>query len=245
MVNKILRTSRGSMVILLSLLTFVGPGQASEEAPSEFIFKFVIRGLVNTDATTGAVLQPPTFTINGPGFAPIVRFSGEILDYKSRFLKRATLRGAQIQFELAQAGDPAYVSRFTCLTDDGEGCRIEFNDGSVLVADADIQLDGRLITGIIPPAAPDAMPTDSPWGFVPNNSFDPATGVLPQRILGCGGLRGHDTEGGRFAGMVGSICFNGTFNVPTNNQGIDFSRPLTGGSNCTITMHHPAKLINP
>ena len=37
--------------------------------------------------------------------------------------------------------------------------------------------------------------------------------------------------------MVGSVCFNGIFNVDTNNP-----MNLTGASKCTITMHTP---INP
>lgn len=56
--------------------------------------------------------------------------------------------------------------------------------------------------------------------------------------MGCGGLKDISGEG-KFAGMVGSICFNGVFNLPdlTGGHGLPI---LTGGSNCTITMHTPA-----
>jgi hypothetical protein len=72
------------------------------------------------------------------------------------------------------------------------------------------------------------------WGPVfKSPAFDP-TGVAPIRILGCGGLK--ETSGqGKYAGMVGSICFNGTLNFSAADPLV-----LTGGSKCTITLHTPA-----
>jgi hypothetical protein len=199
--------------------------------PIEYLIKFDIVG-----EHTGFVGDPPNlspiFTIGGPGFSTITTSSGEILDSMVPGLERAVLSNAQITFTAPQAGDPAYVSRFTCLSDNGNGCRIEFTDGSVLEADPEIFLEGRLIGGIDPTTG-----MGSPWGFVPSDKFDPLMGVFPQRIMGCGGLRG---TAGPLNGTVGSICFNGTFNVPVTPEGtIDLGRPLTGGSNCTITLHHP------
>ena len=194
--------------------------------PFDYLIKFDIVGNFSGVTPYGS----PIFTIGGPGYSTINTRSGEVLDIESPNRKVASLSNAQITFVQPQQGDAAYVSRFTCLTDNG-GCRIELQDGSVLVADPEIGLDGRLLGGT------DQFGNPSPWGFVPNDKFDPATGIFPQRIIGCGGLRG---IAGPLAGTVGAICFNGTFNVPVSPEGIDISRPLTGGSNCTISMHHPA-----
>jgi len=41
---------------------------------------------------------------------------------------------------------------------------------------------------------------------------------------------------GKYAGMVGSICFNGVLNfTPASPES------LTGSSKCTITLHTPAQ----
>jgi hypothetical protein len=193
--------------------------------PIVYLIKFDITGNYS-----GAPYGSPVFTIAGPGYSTVNTRSGEILDIKLPWRQVASLSNAQITFVLPHEGDPAYVSRFTCLTANG-GCRVELKDGSVLVADPEVSLDGRLVGGMDPTTG---MP--SPWGFVANDKYDPATGIFPQRILGCGGLRGVE---GPLTGTVGSICFNGTFNVPVTPTGIDISRPLTGGSNCTIALHHP------
>lgn len=195
--------------------------------PISYLIKFDITG--NFSGMVSPEIPSPVFTISGPGYATINTRSGQILDYKAPWLKVASLSNAQITFVQPQANDPSYVSRFTCLTANG-GCHIQLKDGSVLEADPEVRLDGRLVGGM------DQNGMPSPWGFVPNDKYDPVNGVMPQRILGCGGLRGVE---GPLKGTVGSICFNGTFNVPVGAGGIDISRPLTGGSNCTITLHHP------
>ena len=127
--------------------------------------------------------------------------------------RSATLEGAQITFAGAPT-DP--IVPFTCLPG---SCKITFNDGSVLVSDAGVPLQGRAI---------------KMWGpVVASRDFDP-NGVFPTRILGCGGLK--EIAGkGKLAGMVGSICFNGVLNFNANNPSV-----LTGSSDCTITMHTPA-----
>lgn len=223
----IIRLFAKSILTSLFFVMFSMQGvQAAEQVePIDFLIKFDITGTFSGVTQYGS----PIFTISGPGYSTIGTSNGEILDSKIPGLKRASLSNAQITFVQSQPTDPAYVSRFTCLSENG-GCRIEMPDGSVLVADPEVLLDGRLVGGT------DQAGNPSPWGFIPNDNFDPANGVFPQRILGCGGLRGIE---GPLAGTVGSICFNGTFNVPVGPNGIDVNRPLTGGSNCTISLHHP------
>lgn len=185
----------------------------NQEEPIEFLIKFVITG-------TPSVNNPGVFDVNGPGFATVIASSGEIFDDTPPSLKRADLSGAQITFGAPQPGDHPAIQRFTCLP---STCTITFDDGSVLVADNNVPLDGRLVTAPL-------------WGFVGNSDLDfNPPGVFPQRIVGCGGLQGIS---GPLAGTVGSICFNGVFNIP-GDLGVNPNAVLTGGSNCTITLHHP------
>jgi len=158
----------------------------------------------------GQPTQTGSFIINGPGYAAITTSTGTVLDNKNPGLVRARLSGAEIAFE-GRLTDP--VVNFTCLSN---SCRIEFDDGSVLTSDSvNLPLQGR-VAGV--------------YGPINNGNLTPSS--TPIRILGCGGLKG---IAGPMNGMVGSICFNGTFNVP------DFQTnfALTGGSNCTIVMHTP------
>lgn len=153
-----------------------------------------------------SMANPGAFTIGGPGYASITTSSGAVLDNKNPGLQIATLEGAEIQL-LGAPTDP--VVNFTCLSN---SCRISLKDGSVLTSDPDnLPLQGRLA---------------NIYGTMDNNE-----GHIPVRILGCGGLNG---IAGPMQGWVGSICFNGTFNV----EGLQLGQ-LTGGSNCTITMHDP------
>ncbi len=162
---------------------------------------------------TGTPNQDGTFTISGPGFRPLMNWKGEILDFTHPILKIGRLSGAQVAFSGDLMNDP--VIPFTCLQNT---CTIEIG-GSVLTSDAGVPLDGK------------AVPM---WGPVINNDFNPDGSSTPIRILGCGGLK--DISGkGKFANMVGSICFNGVFNLPDFQSNFT----LTGGSNCTITMHTP------
>jgi len=159
----------------------------------------------------GQPTGPGSFTVGGPGYATITTSSGEILDNKVPGLQVATLTNAQIQMT-DPLNDPDGIVDFTC---NPGTCNITLNDGSVLVSDVNLPLSGR-------------MPMM--YGTMENDE-----GNLPVRILGCGGLNGIK---GPMKGMVGSICFNGVFNVQDFFNG-STNPSLTGGSNCTITMHKP------
>ena len=229
-INKLITTFLMLTLFNISMLPIVNADEESEVVPQVEPISYLIKFDITGNYTNVTEYGSPIFTVGGPGYATINTSSGEVLATKIAGLKVASLSNAQITFVMPHQGDPAYVSRFTCLTSNG-GCRIELKDGSVLVADPNVSLDGRLVGGMDPSTG---MP--SPWGFVPNDKYDPANGIFPQRILGCGGLKG---IAGPLKGTVGSICFNGVFNVPVDASGIDLTRPLTGGSNCTITLHHP------
>lgn len=56
------------------------------------------------------------------------------------------------------------------------------------------------------------------------------TGKMALRMAGCAGLRANDE--GAYAGKVGTLCLNGTFNFEQNFNG-------HGVSNCTIAIHDP------
>jgi hypothetical protein len=128
--------------------------------------------------------------------------------------KTADLSGGQIIFSGAPT-DP--VINFTCIPG---SCTLTLEDGAVITSDAGVPLDGRAV---------------NMWGPVINSpDFDPQNGIMPIRIMGCGGLK--EIAGkGKAAGMVGSICFNGALNFNQN----DFTQ-LSGSSKCTITLHTPA-----
>ena len=218
-----MQTTQKFQNILLSAalgisLAYAGIVQAKGELadqqiePVELLVKFNITGQF-TGMTAGGL---PIYTVGGPGFAAITTPSAEILDLALPRRMVATLDGAQITFAGA-ATDP--IVAFTCLPG---SCQITFTDGSVLVSDAGVPLEGRAI---------------NMWGPVMNPDYDP-NGIYPTRILGCGGLK--EIAGkGKLAGMVGSICFNGVLNFNVNDLSV-----LTGGSNCTITMHTPVPGIS-
>jgi len=178
--------------------------------PVELLVDFKISGNF-----TGMTEQGAIYTIGGPGYAPKkVYKSGEISDKIKEERQVTVLEGAQITFTGAPTAD---VVRFSCLPG---SCKMTFNDGSVLVSDAGVALEGRAINF---------------WGPVVNSpNFDPVNKVFPIRILGCGGLK-EIANKGRLAGMVGSICFNGVLNFDQSNQMV-----LTGSSKCTLTLHTPA-----
>jgi hypothetical protein len=205
---------RIKLALLLGTLTGALVGNAwatgNQHEPVELLVKFKVSGQL-----TGFTSQnTPVYTVSGPGYAGITTSSAEVLDLTPPGLEVAQLSGAQITFTGAPT-DP--IVPFTCLPG---SCTLTFKDGSVLVSDAGVPLQGRAI---------------NMWGpVVQSPDFDPANGIMPIRILGCGGLK--EVAGkGKLAGMVGSICFNGSLNFNTNNPTV-----LTGGSNCTITMHTPA-----
>ena len=175
--------------------------------PVTLLVNFQIAGAV--DPTSGAY-----YTISGPGYAPPAIYpNGEVADATPPGRQIAQLDGAKITFSDLPTAD---IVHFTCLPG---SCSLKFKDGSELQSNAGVDLEGRAI---------------NLWGPVVNSpDFDPANGIYPIRILGCGGL--HEVAGkGRLAGMVGSICFNGVLNF----NHFDPST-LTGSSKCTIPMHTP------
>jgi hypothetical protein len=161
---------------------------------------------------TGSPNQDGSFTIGGPGYSTITTSSGEVLDNIVPGLEVSQLTGAEIVFSGALT-DPVIL--FTCRTGT---CNITLG-GSTFTSDAGVPLDGRVVPM---------------WGPVINSNFNPDGSSTPVRILGCGGLKEISNEGD-FAGMAGSICFNGVFNLPDFQT--NFS--LSGGSDCTITLHTP------
>ena len=200
---------------LLSLFLGISTAQADPEKkqvePIELLIDFKITGQFTGFTPEGT----PLYTIGGPGFAPGKIFkSGEISDPVKAHRQVTELVGAQITF----TNDPmAPVVEFTCLPG---SCNMAFEGGSVLTSDAGVPLSGRAINF---------------WGPVINSpDFDPVNGIVPIRILGCGGLKEIEGEG-PYAGMVGSICFNGALNFNQNDPST-----LTGSSKCTITLHTPA-----
>ena len=179
--------------------------------PVELLIDFSITGQVTGATPEGA----PIYTINGPGFAPWLIFrDGEIVDITLPWRQVTTLEGGQIVFTGNPSTDP--VVKFTCLPG---SCSMKFDDGSELTSDAGVPLAGR------------AVPM---WGPVINSpDFDPVNGIAPIRILGCGGLK--EINGvGKFANMIGSICFNGVLNFDQNNLS-----QLSGSSKCTISLYIP------
>ena len=216
--NNKFKTINTLALSLISALIISSPVQADDDddhnkhqvEPVEMLVDFKIDGNFGGFTNTGV----PFYIMEGPGYAPKKIFSsGEISDKIKEERNVARLEGAQITFEGAPT-DP--VVRFTCLAG---SCKITFKDGSELVSNAGVELEGRAI---------------NMWGPVINSpNFDPMNGIIPIRILGCGGLKEVAGEG-RLAGMVGSICFNGILNFNQNDQTV-----LTGSSKCTITMHTP------
>jgi len=206
--NKVMKTLIAMCILVTCHTALAGHSQTE---PVEYLIDFKVEGQFTGLTAEGL----PIYTINGPGFAPLwIAGSGEITDYTPQWRKTADLQNGQITF----SGSPTdLVVRFTCLTG---SCNINLKDGGVLTSDAGVPLEGRAI---------------NMWGPVVNSpAFDPVAGIHPIRILGCGGLK--EIAGkGKAAGMVGSICFNGTLNFNQNDPS-----QLSGSSKCTITLHTPA-----
>lgn len=197
--------------LAISLIVSTGAlahdGHKPQSEPVTLLVNFQIAGAV--DPTSGAY-----YTVSGPGYAPPAIYpNGVVADATIPGRQIAQLDGAKITFSDLPTAD---IVHFTCLPG---SCTLKFKDGSVLQSNAGVDLEGRAI---------------NLWGPVVNSpDFDPANGIYPIRILGCGGL--HEVAGkGRLAGMVGSICFNGVLNFNMYDRSV-----LSGSSKCTITMHTP------
>ena len=218
--NKSIKTSLLSLLLLPTIITASSVSTLAladdnkykhQTEPVELLVNYQISGNFTGMTSGGEAI----YTIGGPGYAPKKIYkNGEIDDRLKANRQVAVLEGAQITFGGAPT-DP--VVRFGCIAG---SCKMTFNDGSVLISDAGVPLEGRAINF---------------WGPVINSpNFDPVNGIIPIRILGCGGLK--EIAGkGRLAGMVGSICFNGMLNFNQNDQMV-----LTGSSKCTLTLHTPA-----
>jgi hypothetical protein len=209
--GKLTGIATAAAFVALAALPVAAPATQTQSEPIELLIDFHVTG--NFSGTDG---QTITYTIGGPGYAPWWIFSsGEIIDQVLPFRKAAELSNAEVVFPAFDFNHPPGVVNFTCKTG---SCTLA-TGGSILQSDAGVPLEGR---------APFM------WGPVfKSPAFDPVNGVVPMRILGCGGLK--ETSGqGKYAGMVGSICFNGTLNFNAANP-----LQLTGGSKCTITLHTP------
>lgn len=206
-------TSLKSILLLPLLLSMqaMAHDRGKQVEPVELLINFQITGNFTSYTKTGV----PFYTIGGPGYAPEKIFrTGEISDKIERRRQVAVLKGARITFK----DDPTSpIVRFTCLPG---SCNMKFKDGSVLTSDAGVALEGRAI---------------NLWGpVIKSPQFDPVNGIMPIRILGCGGLK-EIAHKGHLAGMVGSICFNGVLNFNKNDSSV-----LSGSSKCTLTLHTPA-----
>ena len=205
----VIRATYFLIALLLSSLVNADDDKRQVE-PVELLINFQISGQFTGMTDLGA----PIYTIGGPGYAPKKIFkSGEISDKISEKRKVVDLQNAQITFS-GMPTDP--VLAFTCLPG---SCSLSFKDGSVLQSSAGVDLEGRAA---------------NLWGpVIKSPDFDLVNGIMPIRIMGCGGLK--EVAGkGRYAGMVGSICFNGVLNFNQFDQTV-----LTGSSKCTITLHTP------
>ena len=87
----------------------------------------------------------------------------------------------------------------------------------------EMEIDGTTFTfveGLTGRAFPHLGPVENPM----------ETGKMALRMAGCAGLRANDE--GAYAGKVGTLCLNGTFNFEANFNG-------HGVSNCSIAIHDP------
>jgi len=218
-VRRLFAVASASILLSFAAVSSVFAYHSSQVEPVELLIDFAITGQLTGATPEGA----PIYTIGGPGHAPWWIFSsGEIVDKKLPWRKVATLSNGQITFQ-GMPSDP--ILPFTCLQG---SCTIE-TGGSTFTSNAGVALSGR--------AANLWGPVVNSPDFVPPTTMDnpPIDGTLPIRILGCGGLTEISGEG-KYAGMVGCICFNGVLNfTPATPQS------LTGSSKCTITLHTPAQ----
>jgi len=130
---------KNNLFALLLLSIFIPQANAHEDIPKhqvepvELLIDFQIGGNFTGITPGGEAI----YTIGGPGYAPKKIFkSGEISDKIKEERQVTVLEGAQITF----AGDPAApVVRFGCLPG---SCKMTFNDGSVLISDAGVPLEG-------------------------------------------------------------------------------------------------------
>lgn len=186
--------------------------------PVGMVYQFVATGeFQSVDPATGKI----TYVINADGQAPRVQPDGLVQSRVSKNdASKVRLSGAEITFDPYNPASPPPVINFTCA-----GCKLSFPDGSTLISDPGVPLDGRGLF-IYGPVAP-----------------EPGKTIMTIRMVGCSGLR--EISGvGRLANKVGSICFNGVFDFDVSNPNV-IPLTLTGDSTCTIVMHTPAVPLPP
>ena len=181
--------------------------------------------LIHFQATGQFIAFNPTsyetsYLISAKGIAPEVKDDGSIRAHDFEDHKNVIIEGAKITFGPFDPMSPPPIVNFGC-----EGCTLTFPDGSVLESDTNVPLNGRAFF-LYGPVAP-----------------DPTQAIATIRMAGCAGLR-ETANMGRYAGKVGSICFNGVFDFDVSDP-TTIPATLTGSSNCTIVLHTPVTALPP
>jgi len=210
-------TQQSIKFLAVILSAFGAYNVSAEKAPMEptalLIEFFAIGEFSGFNSSTGET----SYMISAKGFAPEVNDDGVIKPLEAPFDRErsVSLNNAEITFGPFDPMSPPPIVGFNC-----KGCTVTFPDGSVLTADtANVPLDGRALF-VYGPVAP-----------------DPSQAIATIRMMGCAGLR-ETANQGRYAGMVGSICFNGVFNFDISDP-TTIPNTLTGSSSCTIVLHTP------
>ncbi len=204
---------------LLCAASTVGMADVNTAAdPIDMLYNFQAVGQFQSfDANTGK----STYLISATGRAPVVKSNGVVRLRKADTESHTVLlSNAAITFDPFDPLNPSPVVNFTC-----SGCTLSFPDGSTLISDPAVPLEGRALF-VYGPVAP-----------------DPSSLIMSIRMAGCSGLT--EVAGvGKLAGKVGSICFNGMFNFDVSDP-TQFPATITGESNCTIVMHTPVSIPVP
>ena len=199
----------------LLALTVAHAAQTTTD-PIDMLYNFQATGQFQSyDPTTGK----STYLITAVGHAPRVRENG-IVHPRSQFDDddnyTVNLTDALITFDPFDPSNPPPIMNFTC-----QGCKMTFPDGSTLVSDPDVPLEGRAL-----------------FLYGPVNP-QPDSAIMTVRMVGCSGLK--EVAGvGKLANKVGSICFNGVFDFDLSNPN-QLPATITGSSNCTIVTHTPSQ----
>ncbi len=184
----------------------------SQGEPIELLIKFQADGIAaGVDPTTGAI----NYDLTAAGYVPSIT-ANALISKTIGVESIVQIENTTISFEPFDFAAPPPIVNFTC-----DQCVLNFNNGSVFQSNPDVPLTGR------------SMFSFGPVAFDPSNPT-----LLTIRMMGCAGLQ-ETTGTGTYAGMVGSICFNGVFNFDVSDPPASLAT-ITGSSNCTITLHTPA-----
>jgi len=207
-ISSLVSVASSFTICIASMFAISSAGAASSD-PVNMLYNFQASGQFQSfDQNTGR----STYLISAMGRVPKVGDNGIVKPARSEDDDGYTviLSDAAITFDAFNPANPDPVVNFSC-----NGCNLKFPDGSTLVSDPNVPLEGRAFF-LYGPVAPK-----------PNST------IMTIRMAGCSGLR--ETAGvGKLANKAGSICFNGSFNFDSNNPYI-----ITGESNCTIVTHTP------